>query len=252
MTDDDLDRLVQRCADGELTAPDRAALLARLNANPAAYRPLALALLERRLLDDALRETVRLESPTAPTPVPSGRDRSRPTAPWRTAAGWAASAAAGLLLGLFFNADWSPVSPSTSSSPSRPLIAAGSPGSVESMPTKPAPIDEPPIEPASRSETNGFSSPPLSEAPRPTPLAQVAWRTANGTSLSLPVYDERDVTAAMAARAADPLPAHVRAELVRSGRFAGELRQEYTVPLADGRLLTVPVHAVSVRQPEVF
>ena len=86
-------------------------------------------------------------------------------------------------------------------------------------------------------------------APAPTPVASVSWETASGEPFTLPVYDGAEVSADFGA---DPAFAAERAELVRTGRYAGEWRQEYTVPLEDGRLLTIPVHAVGVRGPAVF
>ena len=212
----DLAALIRRCADGELTDPDRTALLARLTADPAGYEPLALALLERRTTDDAVRAFLRpdgadAEGGAAAVTVAAPPPRRR----WATAAGWVASAAAGLLAGVSMNASPVPVAgPVASSEPAAPVVEE--------------------------------------DAPPPAPVAALTWTAADGTAASLPVYDGRVVPAELAAAWADPLPPGVRAELIRTGRFAGEVRQEYTVPLEDGSLLTVPVHAVSVRGPEVF
>ncbi|MFH5805005.1 hypothetical protein [Alienimonas sp. DA493] len=231
--------LAQRCADGVLTDAQRSDLLARLEAAPEGYRPLALALLERRLIDAALRDSLRTTGgePIAPAvDPPAGRA-------WRRAAGWAFSAAAGLAVGLGWNAAAAPVVP--------PPPDGRSPIALADAATAPAPTPNATVAP--------LSVPPDPRAPDPgapevlpRPVARVEWRTESGRPFELPVYDERDVSPALAARAADPLPADLRAELIRTGRFGGEVRQEYTVPLPDGRLLTVPVHAVRVRQPEVF
>ena len=201
--------LVQRCADGELTAAQRRNLLARLTADPAGYEPLALALLERQALAAAAREYLRPAAPSTPTPAPSPRRRS--------AAGMAATATLGLLAGF-----WLP-----RPAPTEPAIPIA--GRVELAPAEPA-----------------AAAP--ADLPAPVPVAMLEWPTAGGAPLSLPVYDGRDVPPGFG----DPLPPGVREELIAGGRYGGELRQEYTFPLADGRLLSVPVHAVSVRGPEVF
>ncbi|MEM9701669.1 MAG: hypothetical protein AAF907_04415 [Planctomycetota bacterium] len=249
---DDLAQLVQRCADGELSDADRAALHAQLDADPTAYKPLALALLERRLIDDALRSAIR-EEPRAKQPMPAPALAEPPTRRLRRYAGRFASAAAGLLIGL----SWSLFAASTNAGTAADSRVAATPEpslaeTAAQMTLAASSADD---------ESDSFadpSFPPTASAaerspmPEPTPVALMEWRSQDGTPVSLPVYDEYQLTPSLAAQAADPLPAGWREELIRTGRFAGEVRQEYTVPLADGRLLTVPVHAVSVRGPEVF
>ena len=204
--------LIGRCADGELNDAQRAELLARLSAEPAGFESLALALLERRLTDDALRGLLRDGAERGPAPVVPAR---RPA--WRRAAGPLAGLAAGLLVGFGLN-------PSAAG----PAPAAGP---LVDVPPVPEPIEEEIFTPAA--------------VPEPRPVASLEWFAPDGTPVSLPVYD------GSAPLPADPLLAETEA-LMRAGRFGGAVRQEYTVPLADGRLLTVPVHAVSVRGPEVF
>ena len=207
-----LSELIGRCADGELDDAQRADLLARLSAEPAGFEPLALALLERRLTDDALRGLLRDGAERAPAPVVPAR---RPA--WRRAAGPLAGLAAGLLVGFGLN----------------PSAAGPAPvaGPLADVPSVPDMSDDDVFTPAVPAE--------------PRPVASLEWFAPDGTPVSLPVYD------GSAPLPADPLIAETEA-LMRAGRFGGAVRQEYTVPLADGRLLTVPVHAVSVRGPEVF
>ena len=208
----DLPDLVRRCADGELTDGERAGLLAALRADPGGFEPLALALLERQTLAAALRAAADDATPV-PAPAPVRPRRAR------RAAGLLASAAAGLLVGLGVNR------PDVSPAPVVPIAAA----------PVPVPADDPPEpDPAE----------PARFAP-PAPVAALRWRGADGAPVTLPVYE------AGSAPPIDPLRAETE-ELIRTGRFAGSVRQEYTVPLPDGRLLTVPVHAVGVRVPEVF
>ena len=232
--DSALTDLIQRCADGELGDAQRVELLARLEADPAGYRPLALALLERHTIAAALRDMVR--APPVPRPSVAERPRDR-----RRFARRVAGAAAGLALG--FALGWG--TPRFAGSDGG-AVEAGRPRLVQQVVRPP---ESRPAPPEPRSVTP--VSTPAAFAP-PTPAARLEWRTADGTPWSLPVYDAAEVSPQLAARAADPLPAGVREELIRTGRFGGELRQEYTVPLSDGRLLTIPVHAVSVREPEVF
>ena len=134
--------------------------------------------------------------------------------PWRRAAGLLATAAAGLAVGLGVN---------VSRSDSRQETGAAA------LVMDPAPT-------------------PIAR-PAPQPVAKLSWATGPGTAFTLPVYDGEEVPPGFGA---DPLTPAERAELVRTGRYAGEWRQEYTVALDDGRLLTIPVHAVGVRGPEVF
>ena len=207
-----LSELIGRCADGELTDAQRAELLARLGAEPAAFEPLALALLERRLTDDALRGLLRDGAERPPVPIVPARRSA-----WRRAAGPLAGLAAGLLVGFGLN----------------PSAAGPAPvaGPLVDVPPVPEPVEEEFFAPAA--------------PPEPRPVASLEWFAPDGTPISLPVYD------GSAPLPADPLIAETAA-LMRAGRFGGAVRQEYTVPLSDGRLLTVPVHAVSVRGPEVF
>ena len=205
----DWETLVRRCADGELAPADRPALRAALEAHPAAYEPLALALLERQALTDALRVAEA---------APGSVTVARPPAPWRRAAGLLAAAAAGLASGVFVFPRDSP----RETTP--PLVLADA---------APVLAEEP------------AAAPPAA----PVPVAAVSWPTASGDPVTLPVYDGRDVPAGFGA---SPISDADRAALIAAGRYAGEWRQEYTLPLDDGRLLTIPVHAVGVRGPEVF
>ena len=150
--------------------------------------------------------------PPRPAPLPARRR-------WRSAAGMAATAALGLVAGLSLNRLSAPAGPVAP-----PVVAVAEPA-ADAGPAPPGP-------PAA-----------------PKPVGVLEWPTGDGPPLSLPVYDGRDVPSGYDR---DPLPPGLREELIAAGRFGGELRQEYTFPLADGRLLSVPLHAVSVRGPEVF
>ena len=133
--------------------------------------------------------------------------------PWRRAAGLLAATAAGLAAGLGVNVS---AFDSQRESPAPVLLADASPA----VPPPPAPV--------------------------PQPVAELSWADAGVT---VPVYDAAAVPPGFGA---GPLTDADRAALIAAGRYAGEWRQEYTVPLDDGRLLTIPVHAVGVRGPEVF
>ena len=162
----------------------------------------------------ALLERQTLAAALRSSVTPVSAPTPRPSArPWRRAAGLLATAAAGLAAGLGVNVSRADSREETEASP---LVADAGP-------------------PAAR--------------PVPQPVAELSWATGPDTAFTLPVYDGEEVPPGFGA---DPLTPAERAELVRTGRYAGEWRQEYTVALDDGRLLTIPVHAVGVRGPEVF
>jgi hypothetical protein len=117
--DRDDDRLIERLVDGELSEPERRALLARLDAAPDGWRRCALAFLEAQCWREALGP-VAAPSVTVARPL---RPAGRPPAPARLR--WLAATAAGMLAA--FALGWSVRGGASAGSPPAPVAQAGNP-----------------------------------------------------------------------------------------------------------------------------
>ena len=198
----DLDRLIARCAHGELNPDERAVLPAALDAAPDGWRRLATVLLEDRLVAAALCEATsefdvsRLAVADRRRADGAAARRMSATAKRHTLPLLAVAAA--LCAGVF-GGWWAGRS----------------------------------IEPAS-----GVTL--ASNSLRETP------------SVTNPAADVSPVTGPPVMWPADPLTPAQRRRLRAEGRLLAESRELVTVPLDDGRQLTVPVHSVQVRAPDLI
>ncbi|WP_165249461.1 hypothetical protein [Paludisphaera soli] len=131
----DLETLLDRLVDGDLAPAELREALTAVEAAPDGWRRCALALLEARCLDHALREPAPAPKPTFAVAAPSRR-RFRP------------ALAASLALACF-GSGW--------------LVGGGGPGPVDE-PEPPAPL-------VARAEPSPESPEPPPEAPQPQPEA---------------------------------------------------------------------------------
>lgn len=198
---------IQLLVDGELTHARRSEFLRGLSSDSKGWRDIALAFVERQVLDESLaakkdpRQTsILVQMPAEKRKIrpssPSGKQLdSRSTRQWRSAALWSATIAACFFIGLALG-KWG--NPSTTSN--RDSVAA-----IADTPSNPQPLAKTPQE-----NDGGI---PLADA---------------------------------LARAVYPIPVELRRELMKRGYLITELDQLSKVQLPTGQLVEIPVRQVAV------
>ena len=203
---------MQRLADGELTQEQRARVLRAMPAEAGQWRELALAFVERQILDESLMGTeqvggapngsanectaIRLNVQPDKT-LRNGRSRPERSGNWNARALWIAAIAASLLIGIALG-NWRANGDSNNSN------------SLAETRVSPTDADRTDIASATQQEHSGM---PLAEA---------------------------------LSRASYPIPVDLRRELMKCGYLITELDQLSKVQLPTGQLVEMPVRQVAV------
>ena len=212
------DRLLDRLADGELAAGERAAVLAALEAEPGGWRRCALALLEAHAWRGALQGAPHPNAGDAPAADRDAR-AMRIARRGGVATGLAAAFVLAFLTG--FIARRGSGDRSTSETSSRTPYAAG---------TAQAP-----------------SAPTATPPPPARPLEDLSAATGSGSRVRLPLLTADAGARSDALRQPSALPEYVRRQLERQGYEVDGDRQVLSVALEDGRSVAVPVERLKYR-----
>lgn len=221
----DPDRQIDMLVDGELSEPDRRALLARLDQQPDGWRRCALAFLEAQCWREALGPVASSHgADEAAASVPVGEEaRSVPrrSSPWLRSAGtllaMAASFVAALGLGIWARPLWRP----HGDEPSTALVR---------------------VPEAGGSDATG----------RPSPWRMVTLSVPNGDqrtsqSIRLPAMERDRLDESWLNSLPGPLSSDVLQMLRQTGHQVEHSRELLPVPLQDGRKLVIPIDQIEVR-----
>lgn len=255
------DVLLDRLVDGELSNPERTALLRALDQSPDGWRRCAIAFLESQELRTALRDTPRrpVDDRAGETPRPAALPAKSPR---RSTAAWLLALSLAVALSAWTG--WH-LGQSAGSANALASAAASGEDSTGNALAPPGHVSPPPEPTGGQRVAQGDSTPtvdddapaaarpaaaPHADQPNPQIAGVMQVDLTQGDQVerrTLPVLEGPGIDLAYAAAQPSPVsPADVR-RLERLGQKVVVQRNLLTFPLQNGRAVVVPVDDVQVR-----